>query len=182
MLFLRSAHTPFIHSVFFCSPEQTTLENEVANKNSCTWEGRIIYLGPYYQQMLQYSLLILSTVFFLFCHMNIAIFHLAIQAFIHLVFFFFLTYNVYFLRKHVLGKPFYISLHRALPNALKLEITFFKLSPYFTKLTPLVMADTSCGICVKTFRHIQTKSLCWNIFMMTEGRRQYIIRAHRNWI
>ena len=87
---------------FFSATRQTTLANEVTNKNSKIWESRIIFLGPYDQQMLQYTqkntLLFHSTVFFLLCHISIFIFTIAIQAFIHLGFFLisFLTYNVYF--------------------------------------------------------------------------------------
>ena len=38
---------------FISAPRQTTLANEAANKNLEIWEGRIIFLGPYDQQMLQ---------------------------------------------------------------------------------------------------------------------------------
>ena len=39
--------------LFISAPRLTTLANEVANKHSYIWEGRIIFLGPYDRQMLQ---------------------------------------------------------------------------------------------------------------------------------
>ena len=90
-----------IDAVFFRSTEQTTLANEVANKNSLTWNVVLYTYGCNVNKCFntrQNSHLIHSTVFFLLCHIRITIFHLAILAFILLgfVIIFFITYNVNF--------------------------------------------------------------------------------------